>query len=145
MRNQSFDTVIAFDNALPHLVDEHQIRTALTEFRRCLRDGGTCLISLRDYAPPPEDGSIETKDYGARTWQGRPCRLRQIWRWRGHHYAVLFEVVASGSSGERLATTPTTYYAIPVERVVALMRAVGFGSVRRIDGRFFQPVLVGTR
>jgi hypothetical protein len=25
------------------------------------------------------------------------------------------------------------------------MRAVGFEHVRRVDGRFFQPVLVGTR
>jgi len=25
------------------------------------------------------------------------------------------------------------------------MRAVGFENVERVDGRFFQPVLVGTR
>jgi hypothetical protein len=29
--------------------------------------------------------------------------------------------------------------------MVALMRAVGFEEVRRLDGRFFQPVIVGTR
>jgi len=146
VRSYSFDTVISCDNALPHLLDEHQIGIALSEFRRCLRDGGTCLLSLRDYAPPPEDGTVETKDYGPRMWRGRPCRLQQVWRWRGHHYEVLFEVFATDSSGERLATTPeTTYFAIPVERVLVLMGAAGFRSVHRVDGRFFQPVLVGTR
>jgi len=59
---------------------------------------------------------------------------------------VRFEVFATDSSGERVATTPeTTYFAIPVERVLVLMRAAGFRSVHRVDGRFFQPVLVGTR
>jgi ubiquinone/menaquinone biosynthesis C-methylase UbiE len=146
LRSDSFDTVISCDNALPHLLDEHQIGIALSEFRRCLRDGGTCLLSMRDYAHPPEDGTVETKDYGARVWQGRPCRLQQVWRWRGHHYDVLFEVFATDSPGERLATTPeATYFAIPVERVLGLMRAAGFRSVHRVDRRFFQPVLVGTR
>jgi SAM-dependent methyltransferase len=39
----------------------------------------------------------------------------------------------------------TSYLAIPVEQVGGLMRAVGFENVRRVDGRFFHPVLVGTR
>jgi len=39
----------------------------------------------------------------------------------------------------------SSYLAIPVAQVAELMSAVGFQSVRRVDGRFFQPVLVGTR
>jgi len=39
------------------------------------------------------------------------------------------------------ARLKTSYLAIPVEQV----GSVGFENVRRIDGRFFQPVLVGTR
>jgi ubiquinone/menaquinone biosynthesis C-methylase UbiE len=146
VRSHSFDTVISCDNALPHLLDEHQIGIALSEFRRCLRDGGTCLLSLRDYGLRPEDGTVETKDYGRRMWRGRPCRLQQVWRWRGQHYDVRFEVLATDSAHERLAATPeTTYFAIPVERILELIRVAGFRSVHRVDGRFFQPVLVGTR
>jgi hypothetical protein len=37
------------------------------------------------------------------------------------------------------------YLAIPVGDVAGLVRAVGFADVRRVDGRFFQPVVVGTR
>ena len=47
---------------------------------------------------------------------------------------------------EECATIVTSsYLAIPVEQVAELMRAVGFEAVRRLDDRFFQPVLVGTR
>ena len=146
VRDQSVDTVIACDNALPHLLSEDEIRLALSEFLRCLRTGGGCLVSLRDYTAPPESGAVETKDYGNRMWRGRPCRLRQVWHWRGAVYDVVFEVVATDASGELLATTPqTTYFAVPPDRVAALMRTVGFKGVRRVNGRFFQPVLVGTR
>jgi hypothetical protein len=36
-----------------------------------------------------------------------------------------------------------TYYAVPVVRLVDLMTEGGFHDVRRIDGRFFQPLIVG--
>jgi hypothetical protein len=39
----------------------------------------------------------------------------------------------------------SSYLAIPVAQVAELMSAVGFQGVRRVDDRFFQPVLIGTR
>jgi hypothetical protein len=39
----------------------------------------------------------------------------------------------------------TSYLAIPVAEVAELMKAVGFRAVRRLDDRFFQPIVVGTR
>lgn len=145
-RDRSADTVIACDNGLPHLLTEGEIEVALAEFLRCLRAGGGCIVSLRDYGAPPERGTVETKDYGGRIWQGRPCRLQQVWRWRGTVYDVVFEVLAADASGRVLATTPlTTYFAISPDRVAKLMRTVGFKNVRRVDGRFFQPILLATR
>jgi hypothetical protein len=37
------------------------------------------------------------------------------------------------------------YYAISTMRLCELMQEAGLKDVRRIDGAFFQPVLVGTR
>lgn len=145
-RTGSADAVLACDNALPHLLSEDEIRVALGECLRCLRPGGGCVISLRDYGPAPAPGTEEIKDYGNRVWEGRACRFRQIWRWRGPIYDLVFELVATGDSPEVIMRTPpTTYFAVPVARVAALMEAVGFLRVRRVDGCLFQPVLVGTR
>jgi hypothetical protein len=33
------------------------------------------------------------------------------------------------------------YYAVPIARLVELMIEAGFRAVRRIDGRFFQPLI----
>jgi hypothetical protein len=36
-------------------------------------------------------------------------------------------------------------YAISTVRLCELMREAGFGNVKRLDGVFYQPVLVGTK
>jgi SAM-dependent methyltransferase len=146
VRDRTVDAVIACDNALTHLLSEDEIRAALSEFVRCLREGGGCVVSLRDYGRRPERGTVETRDYGDRLWRGRPCRLRQIWSWREDTYDLVIEVVAADASEEILATTPhTTYFAVSLERIAGLMRDAGLRNVRRDDAVLFQPVLIGTR
>jgi len=140
------DAIISCDNSLPHLLSEDQIRIALAEFIRCLRHGGGCVISLRDYGVPPVAGTVEIKQYGERRWANRVGDLRQVWRWRGSLYDVTFELIASDGSGDVLVSTPqTTYFAVPPAVVADLMQEVGFKGVRRADGGPFQPILVGTR
>lgn len=146
VRSEAVDVVIACDNALPHLLSEGDILRALKECLRCLRPGGGCVISMRDYGSPPRSGTVETKEYGRRVWLGHPCRLRQIWRWRGALYDVAFEVVTPDAPERVLAKTPeATYFAITPARTAALMQDAGLRNVRRVDDCLFQPVLVGTK
>lgn len=139
------DVVLACDNALPHLETEAEIQTALAECFRCARPGGGCLISLRDYKSPPPSGTIEVQPYGERLWEGRRHHLRQVWTWRGRRYDLAFEITPVGDPAEAAVILKTSYLAIAVDDVAGLMRAAGFEDVRRVDGRFFQPVVVGTR
>jgi SAM-dependent methyltransferase len=143
VRSSSFDVVLVCDNALPHLDTEEDIRTALAECFRCARPGGGCLISMRDYGIPPPSGTVDVRQYGERLWAGRRYNLRQVWDWRGPRYDLSFEITPA--DGSDATVLKTSYLAIPVEQVAGLMQAVGFEDVRRVDGRFFQPVLLGTR
>ncbi|HTO11019.1 MAG TPA: class I SAM-dependent methyltransferase [Candidatus Binatia bacterium] len=138
------DVVLIADNALPHLDTEADIALALRECFRCTRPGGGCLITLRDYGPPPPAGTVETHPYGERSWNGRRYDVRQVWTWRGRRYGVSFEI-APLDGAERATVLTTSYLAIPVADVAALMRRAGFEGVERIDGRFFQPIVAGTR
>jgi SAM-dependent methyltransferase len=144
-RSACADMVIVCDNALPHLETEREIAGALAECHRCARPGGGCVISMRDYGAPPPSGTVEIHPYGERDWNGRRHRLRQVWRWAGRRYDVRMELAPVETPDTPVRVLETTYFAIEPARVAALMTAAGFTDVRRIDGRFYQPLLVGTR
>lgn len=145
VRSATFDVVLVCDNSLPHLDSEADIQGALAECFRCVRRGGGCLISMRDYGSPPPSGTVEVHRYGERHWAGRRYHLRQVWTWRGPRYDLSFEITPVDGAEAEATVLKSSYLAIPVEQVAGLMRTVGFENVRRVDGRFFQPVLVGTR
>jgi SAM-dependent methyltransferase len=145
VRSASADVVIACDNALPHLETEDGIRSALAECFRCARPGGGCLISIRDYRTPPASGTVQVQPYGERMWAGRRYRVRQVWTWRGPRYEFTLEFTPVDGPATDALALKSSYLAISVKRMVELMRTVGFEGVRRVDGRFFQPVIVGTR
>jgi len=140
------DVVLLADNSLPHLQTEADIMTALRECLRCTRPGGGCLITLRDYGIPPPAGTVERRLYGERSWNGRRYDVRQVWTWHGARYDLAFEIAPlDGDASERATVLTTSYLAIAVAQVVTLMRQAGFDDVERIDGRFFQPIVAGTR
>lgn len=138
------DVVMACDNSLPHLLNEGAIRAGLGEFYRCLRAGGGCLVTMRDYGPCPPAGTQERRPYGTRVIDGRPHEVRQTWTWDGSLYNLMFEIVDE-TTGQVVLATEATYFAIPLARVMELMAQVGFTNVRRVDEGYYQPILVGTR
>ena len=145
VRSATFDVVLVCDNALPHLDSEADIQGALAECFRCVRHGGGCLISMRDYESPPPAGTVEVRPYGERLWAGRRYHLRQVWTWHGPRYDLSLEIAPADGAEAEVSVLKTSYLAIAVERMATLMRTAGFENVRRVDGRFFQPVLIGTR
>jgi SAM-dependent methyltransferase len=139
-----FDAVIAFDNSIPHLLTDGEILSALDELKQVLRPGGVCLCSVRDY-DLVERGGPSTHPYGERVRGSQTFRLRQEWIWEDPlHYQLTLVVErchASGSSS--VLRTTARYYAIPVARLLDLMSEAGLVDCRRLDGVFYQPVLVG--
>jgi SAM-dependent methyltransferase len=139
-----FDLVIACDNAIPHLLSDDEIRQAFREMYRCARPGGGCLVSVRDY----QAGDMETRvvPYGVRRDGSRRYVVFQVWEFEGAIYDLsMYFAEDEGLEECRTRVLRTRYYAIPVERLLELVRDAGFTGVRRIDGRFFQPVIVGLR
>src|SRR5262249_61078553 len=106
---------------------------------------GRWLSSVAGYQPAPPTGTVGVPPYGERLWAGRRYHLRQVCTWNGPRYDLSFEFTPAEGEGAEAIILKTSYLAIPVEHVAALMRSVGFAHVGRIDGRFFQPGLVGTR
>jgi SAM-dependent methyltransferase len=141
-----FDIVLSADNSIPHLLDDGEIVRALVSMRDCLKPGGGCLLTVRDYAREPR-GSNLVKPYGARTEDGKRFVGVQVWDFAGELYDLTLYLIEEdlGTHAVTTHTLRTKYYAIGTDRLLELMRRAGFEHVRRLDEVFYQPVLVGTR
>jgi len=139
-----FDSVLCMDNSLPHLLTDSEISAALGQFHRLLNPGGLVLISVRDYETVDRTPR-SSHPYGERVRGTTKFRLEQEWEWLDpEHYRTTFLIEESRDGGwERVCQTHSTYYAIPIPRLLELMEAVGFVSCGRSEVPFFQPVLAG--
>jgi SAM-dependent methyltransferase len=145
VRTASAEVVVCCDNALPHLPSPDAIGATLNEWHRCLRPGGGCLISMRDYGDPRPSGTVEEHHYGERSWNGRRYTLKQVWTWNGPRYDVALTMTALDDEAIPVPAITTSYLAISPSHVLQLMQEAGFERVQRIDGRLFQPVLIGLK
>ena len=142
----TFEAVVAFDNAVPHLLNDDEILRALREFRRVLEPGGMLLVSLRDY-DGVDRAPTSYHPYGDRHREGQTFRLGQEWEWLGpdHYRTTLVIEAVDETTREELLRSATEYYAISPTRVAELILEAGFESCEMTDVPFFQPVLIGRR
>lgn len=140
------DVVISCDNSIPHLLTDAQISVALRQMFACLRPGGGCLVTVRDYEQEPR-GTNLVKPISAVTREGRRYVTFQVWDFDGDGYDLTMFMVEEDLPTGKVATQAARarYYAIPIARLMALMREAGFEHTERLDGAFYQPVLLGTK
>ncbi len=79
--------VLACDNAVPHLLTDEDILTAFQALYTCVRPGGGCLITVRDYDREDRTG-IQVKPYGLRIEGSTRYLLFQVWEFRGTLYEL---------------------------------------------------------
>ncbi len=141
-----FDVVVSADNSLPHLLSDEDLLTALRQMAQSVPVGGGCVITVRDYALEARGRDL-VKPHGVRVDDGQRHLLFQVWDFDGDLYDLAFFIVTEdlGSGAVSTRTFRSRYYAITTERLMRWMEMAGFGQVRRLDGVFFQPVLIGTR
>jgi SAM-dependent methyltransferase len=140
-----FDVVIACDNAIPHLLNDADLLLALRQMYQCTRPGGGCLVSVRDY-DQEQRGTGLIKPYGVRDQDGKRFIIFQVWDFHGEVYDLsMYFIVDDGGGNPAAHVMRSKYYAIGTTRLLELMRQAGFVSVERLDGPFYQPVLVGSR
>lgn len=142
---RQFDLVIACDNAVPHLLTDEEILGAFRQFYHCTRPGGGCLISVRDY-DREERAGVQVKPSGLRLEGQTRYLLFQVWAFEGPIYDLsMYFVEDRGGSDCLTHVMRTKYYAVGSDRLMQLMATAGFHQVRRLDGSFFQPVIIGKK
>jgi len=144
-----FDVVVSADNSIAHLLTESDLRAALREMRRVLRDGGLLLLTLRDYAEVRRTRPASTAPQVSYDSEGRSITF-QLWHWRddGEHYdQEYFQLVPDGAGWE-VRVRRATSWALTQEQVTDAAAAAGFTDLvwhAPDTSGFYQPVLTGRR
>jgi SAM-dependent methyltransferase len=143
---QQFDLVIACDNAIPHLLTDTEILQAFHQFYACTRPGGGCLITVRDYDQEARSGT-QVKPYGLHQEGDTRYLIFQVWQFQNPplYELAMYFIEDQGHPTALTHIMRTRYYAVSVTRLIELMTEAGFTKVERVDGAFYQPVIVGKK
>ncbi|CAF1031651.1 unnamed protein product [Adineta steineri] len=147
----NFDIVISCDNSIPHLLTDDDILIALKQMYSCLRSGGGCLITIRDYDQEQRGGKNIVKPYGkAKIENNKRYIALQVWDFDEtdtQYYDFTLYVIEEDLHSKETITHAmrSRYYAISSEKLIKLMYEAGFENVTRLNEGFYQPVFIGTR
>lgn len=139
-----FDLVIACDNSIPHLLNDHDIQLAFEQFFQVLKPCGGCIVSVRDY-------SKINKKYNRivpRTlhYDGKlKIIMYDVWEFHENHYDMNTYIVKDDNKDPVVQVFRTRYYCITIDKLANLMADVGFSDIRILKGCFFQPVILGKK
>jgi len=144
-----FGVVIAFDNALPHLDSDEDVRMALGAMRDRLSSHGRLFISLRDYGPLMKQRPCMTPPA---TFLDEGCRriVHQVWDWRDERrYVLHLYITREMQNGEWVTNHFLGHYrAITPQEVADHAEQVGFHQVQVLqpaDTGYYQPVVAAVR
>ncbi len=141
-----FDVVVSCDNSIPHLLSDDEILLAFRQMYACLGEGGGCVITVRDYEKESREKDLK-RQYATQVIHGKRYTPSQIWDFDGDLYNVTLQIAEEdmSSGATRTHTFQSRYYAVTIGKLCDHMRMAGFSAVDRIDGSFYQPVIIGTR
>lgn len=141
---KEFDVVLSADNSIPHLMSDEDILRAFTQFFRCTKPGGLCVITVRDYEREAME-SRKIRPYSVQDRNGHRYLMFQVWDVDATTYQVSLYCVEDSGSECRAQVMKTRYNVISIPRLMNLLTAVGFSEVTRLDEGFYQPVIVAKR
>jgi glycine/sarcosine N-methyltransferase len=140
-----FDVVLACDNALPHLLDDADLRRAVANMAAKLQPGGLFLASIRDYDALVRE---RPRTEGTRVLDGPDGRriTFQVWDWTedGRHYALHQFIVRQNGESWRTHHFATAYRALLREDLEVALRAANLRDVtwhEPAESGFFQPIV----
>lgn len=83
---------------------------------------------------------------GVRFENGQRYVLFQVWEFEGDIYEIsLYVVKDEGGPDCQTQVMRGHYYAIGSDKLMRLLTQAGYEQVERLDGVFFQPVIMGKK
>lgn len=128
-----FDAIVCKGNALPHLLLDDEIESALLVFNELLRPGGLLVIGMRDFGPFMLDrprfipGFVHDED------DGSEFITFDLWDWKDGPPVIatqnLFIVKGSDKRGYQTIKRQVTYRPLSTDEVKVVLLEVGFEDI----------------
>jgi SAM-dependent methyltransferase len=140
-----FDVVCAMDNALPHLPDDEDLRTAVAEMAAVLAPGGLFLASVRDYDAIADERPRATP---VKVYDDLDVRriLFQVWDWRhdGKGYRLSQHILLERGPEVEAMVFYADYWVVRRARLAEILTEAGLIDVRWLEPAvtgFYQPII----
>ena len=143
---ERFDIVIAMDNALPHMLTEEALNTAVKSIVGQVSKRGIFVASIRDYdsllvsKPPYSPPYIHKTDNGQRV-------SFQTWVWKDDNYQLV-QYIIDDMETLQISKFECEYRAVRREELTGLLLSAGCGDVKWMfpeETGFYQPIVVARK
>lgn len=142
-----FDVVISCDNSIPHLLSDADILEAFKQFYQCTKEGGLCLVSVRDYAQMERHDGKKLFPRTVHPIEGGQLVMFDVWDFEGDQYEITTYVIEDkgGSQADTHILHGGRYYCVEFSTLDKLLLEAGFRDVHIFQDRFFQPLIVAKK
>lgn len=142
-----FDVVISCDNSIPHLLTDADILQAFRQFFQCTKDGGLCLISVRDYAQMERQDGKKMFPRTVHAIEGGQLVMFDVWDFSGDQYEITTYVIEDRGGEQATAQIlhGGRYYCVEKSALERLFLEAGFREVHTLMDRFFQPLIIARK
>lgn len=141
-----FDIVIAMDNALPHMLTDQDLATAIRSIVNQLKDGGMFVASIRDYDALLMEKPPYAPPYIHKTERGQRVSF-QTWKWEDDNYRLI-QYIVEDEDTLQVSKFECEYRATRREELTTLLTENGCSEVVWMfseETGFYQPIVVAKK
>lgn len=144
--SETFDIIIAMDNALPHMLSGKDLDRAVESISGRMGRKGIFVGSIRDYDALLEEKPPYAPPYIHETTDGRRVCF-QTWDWSGDRYRLVQYIIEDGKSLS-VSKFACEYRATRREELTERLLAKGCSRVEWLfpsETGFYQPIFAATK
>jgi len=143
---EQFDIVIAMDNALPHMLSESALASAIKSITGRVAQGGMFVASIRDYDALLKDKPPYSPPYIHNTDDGQRVSF-QTWTWDGDRYKLV-QYIIDDAKDLQISKFECEYRATRREEMTELLIDNGCSKVVWLfpeETGFYQPIVIAMK
>lgn len=144
--SQQFDIVICMDNALPHMLSESALESAIRSIVHQIAAGGIFVASIRDYDALLMSKPAYSPPYIHKTDKGQRVSF-QTWTWDNDHYK-LTQYIIDDRESLRVSKFDCEYRATRRAELTKLLLENGCREVAwkfPEETGFYQPIVIARK